>query len=194
MPPVLSLRGVGKTYVAGRDGCRGAARALDGVDLDVHAGEIVEVVGARGAGKSTLLLCAAGLVQPDRGSVSWPAAPIATPHPIAAGYAAYAAAGAPWQAALESELARLVLLDGCLDRGGGGRGALDAWLAWLSERGVSSVVASRAPRLGRATRLVVMARGRIMRDVPRERAVATRVAERDAPRARGSIDRDSGVA
>lgn len=38
------------------------ARALDGVDLDVHAGEILLVVGSSGSGKSTLLRAANGLV------------------------------------------------------------------------------------------------------------------------------------
>lgn len=213
MPPVLSLRGVGKTYVAGRGACRAAVRALDGIDLLVEPGEVVEVVGARGAGKSTLLLCAAGLLSPDRGCVAWPLAPAASAPPVASGYAAYAAAGAPWHRVAEGEAPPLVLLDARGDahaHAGGGRGALDAWLAHLSGRGAAVLVAARSPRLARATRLVVMARGRIVRDVARERPRggafdlerelvrdhegAARVAERGAPHARGSIDHDSGAA
>ena len=51
---MLRLEGVGASY-------RGL-RALQGVDLDVHAGEIVAVVGANGAGKSTLLKAISGQV------------------------------------------------------------------------------------------------------------------------------------
>ena len=42
---------------------------LDGVSLSVGAGEFLAVWGQRGAGKTTLAMVAAGLVQPQRGSV-----------------------------------------------------------------------------------------------------------------------------
>lgn len=47
----------------------GRARALDGVDLAVPAGEFWGVVGADGAGKTTLLRCIAGLLRVDSGRV-----------------------------------------------------------------------------------------------------------------------------
>jgi ribose transport system ATP-binding protein len=43
--------------------------ALDGVDLDVHQGEIVALAGENGAGKSTLMKILGGVYQPDSGRV-----------------------------------------------------------------------------------------------------------------------------
>ena len=48
----------------------GAVVALDGIDLDVKAGEFVSVVGPSGCGKSTLLRIIAGLTPASAGSVS----------------------------------------------------------------------------------------------------------------------------
>lgn len=58
----LSVRGVEKSF--------GGVRALRGVDFDVAAGEIVGLLGGNGAGKSTLMKVAAGIHQPDRGTVT----------------------------------------------------------------------------------------------------------------------------
>ena len=46
--PLLAVRGVKSFY--------GNIMALKGVDLDVHEGEIVTLIGANGAGKSTLMM------------------------------------------------------------------------------------------------------------------------------------------
>ncbi len=59
--PVLTLRGIRKRF--------GAVQAVDGVDLDLHAGEIHALVGENGAGKSTLAAIAFGAVVPDEGTV-----------------------------------------------------------------------------------------------------------------------------
>jgi len=44
---------------------------LRSVDLAIHAGESVALVGPAGAGKSTLMLCLAGLLRPDGGEIRW---------------------------------------------------------------------------------------------------------------------------
>jgi NitT/TauT family transport system ATP-binding protein len=63
--PVIRLRGVGKSFGSGG----GAVVALDGVDLDVSAGEFVCLIGASGCGKSTILNLVAGLDKPSAGTV-----------------------------------------------------------------------------------------------------------------------------
>lgn len=63
--PILSLRGVSKRFVS-----RGRlVYALQGIDLDVHAGEFLSLVGPSGCGKSTLLNIIVGLVPPSAGDI-----------------------------------------------------------------------------------------------------------------------------
>ena len=47
----------------------GAKQVLDGVDLDIEAGETVVVMGRSGSGKSVLLKHIIGLMTPDEGSI-----------------------------------------------------------------------------------------------------------------------------
>ncbi|MCB9681010.1 MAG: ABC transporter ATP-binding protein [Alphaproteobacteria bacterium] len=47
----------------------GRTAVLDGIDLDVRAGEVLGLMGPNGGGKSTLLLTLAGLIRPTAGSV-----------------------------------------------------------------------------------------------------------------------------
>ncbi len=60
--PLFSLRGVRYSY-AGRN------LALDGIDLDIRAGERVVLLGANGSGKSTLLKLLDGIVAPSAGKM-----------------------------------------------------------------------------------------------------------------------------
>ena len=59
----LSVRGLAVTY--------GDLRAVDGVDLEVAAGEVVALLGASGSGKSSLLRAVAGLEDVAAGEVAW---------------------------------------------------------------------------------------------------------------------------
>jgi branched-chain amino acid transport system ATP-binding protein len=61
--PLLSVRGV-KTYY-------GRVQALKGVDLDVHEGEIVTLIGANGAGKSTLMMTVCGDPRAREGTITF---------------------------------------------------------------------------------------------------------------------------
>ena len=47
----------------------GRIRALDGVSLHVHEGEIVTLIGANGAGKTTTLRAISGLIRPTHGAI-----------------------------------------------------------------------------------------------------------------------------
>jgi D-xylose transport system ATP-binding protein len=67
--PLLALQGVSKRF--------GAVQALDGVDLEIRAGEVVGLVGDNGAGKSTLVKIISGIYAPDHGEISIDGVPVA---------------------------------------------------------------------------------------------------------------------
>jgi branched-chain amino acid transport system ATP-binding protein len=59
--PFLAVRDLDASY--------GPVQILFGLDLDIHEGEIVALLGTNGAGKSTLFKCITGLLEPSAGSV-----------------------------------------------------------------------------------------------------------------------------
>ncbi len=59
--PVLSLRGIVKTFPG--------VRALDGVQMDLFAGQVTALIGENGAGKSTIVKILTGIYQPDAGQI-----------------------------------------------------------------------------------------------------------------------------
>ncbi|WP_198346431.1 MULTISPECIES: sugar ABC transporter ATP-binding protein [Nocardioides] len=61
--PLLQMTGIVKQFPG--------VRALDGVDLDVRAGEVHCLLGQNGAGKSTLIKVLSGFHQPDEGTITW---------------------------------------------------------------------------------------------------------------------------
>ena len=76
--PILQSIGLKKTY-AGLD-----VAVLNGIDLDVQAGEQVAIVGTSGSGKSTLLHLLGGLEAPSAGQVSILGKPLAVMNESAA--------------------------------------------------------------------------------------------------------------
>ena len=66
--PLLALTGVSKRF--------GAVQALDGVDFEIHPGEVVGLVGDNGAGKSTLVKIISGIHPPDHGEISVDGVPV----------------------------------------------------------------------------------------------------------------------
>lgn len=47
----------------------GGIRAVNDIEIDVHEGKIVTLIGANGAGKSTILRCISGIIKPDSGEI-----------------------------------------------------------------------------------------------------------------------------
>ncbi len=74
--PLLSMKGISKRF--------GAVEALLGVDLEVHAHEVVALVGDNGAGKSTLAKVISGVLVPDSGLVEISGRPVAISSPSVA--------------------------------------------------------------------------------------------------------------
>src|SRR5580765_6471677 len=74
MPELLRMHGVHKRF--------GPTIALAGVDLEVHAGEVLALVGENGAGKSTLMKVLSGAHLPDEGEMWLDGQPYAPRNPL----------------------------------------------------------------------------------------------------------------
>jgi ABC-type sugar transport system ATPase subunit len=73
MAPLLSLHGISKSF--------GGLQALRGIDLDIHAGEILALVGDNGAGKSTFIRIISGAETADSGSIQFSGRPVSIRSP-----------------------------------------------------------------------------------------------------------------
>jgi D-xylose transport system ATP-binding protein len=73
MTPVLAVKGATKRF--------GAVVGLDGVDIEVGAGEVLALLGDNGAGKSTLIKSLSGAVTLDHGSIEMDGHPVSIRSP-----------------------------------------------------------------------------------------------------------------
>ena len=74
--PLLAVRNATRRF--------GAVTALDDVSLDLHAGEVVALLGDNGAGKSTLIKCVSGALRLHGGTIEIDGRPVALSSPAAA--------------------------------------------------------------------------------------------------------------
>ena len=73
MPPLLEVKGLTKSF--------GPVEALRGVDLALHAGEVLAIVGDNGAGKSTLIKHISGVYKADSGEICLEGEPVTIDSP-----------------------------------------------------------------------------------------------------------------
>jgi ABC-type sugar transport system ATPase subunit len=71
--PLLQARSITKRF--------GALQALDAVDVDIHAGEVLAILGDNGAGKSTFIKILSGAYEPSAGALLLDAAPVSFASP-----------------------------------------------------------------------------------------------------------------
>lgn len=67
-PPLLALRGVCKRF--------GVVEVLTDIELEIHSGQVVALLGDNGAGKSTLVKVISGVTPADKGVIEWQGRPV----------------------------------------------------------------------------------------------------------------------
>ncbi|WP_443042074.1 ATP-binding cassette domain-containing protein [Streptomyces sp. B21-105] len=67
-PPLLALRGVCKRF--------GVVKVLDDIELEIHSGQVVALLGDNGAGKSTLVKVISGVAPAEKGVIEWRGTPV----------------------------------------------------------------------------------------------------------------------
>jgi NitT/TauT family transport system ATP-binding protein len=95
--PLIEFRGVDKAFQVDS----GLRPAVEAVDLEVRAGEVVTLVGPSGCGKSTLLNLTAGLFAPSKGEVRYAGGPIAGLN-LKVGYMTQQDHLLPWRSVLDN--------------------------------------------------------------------------------------------
>jgi len=75
-PPLLQARSIAKRF--------GALQALADVDVDIHSGEVLAILGDNGAGKSTFIKILSGAYEPSAGTLLLDGAPVSFASPQAA--------------------------------------------------------------------------------------------------------------
>src|SRR5271165_1304736 len=99
--PLVALRGIGKVFPTG-------TLALQGLDLEIRAGEFLTLLGPSGCGKSTALRIIAGLSEPTAGTVAWPSAALSSQDDKRIGFVFQEPTLMPWASVLKN--VRLPLL------------------------------------------------------------------------------------
>lgn len=74
--PILEAKGISRSF--------GSVKALDDVNFDVHAGEVVALIGDNGAGKSTLVKALSGSLAIDSGKILYAGGEVVLPDPTSA--------------------------------------------------------------------------------------------------------------
>ncbi|MCM2374858.1 ABC transporter ATP-binding protein [Aporhodopirellula aestuarii] len=75
--PILQMRGVCKGYGSGVT----RTEVVNNINLNIREGEFLAVVGFSGSGKTTFTQLVAGLIKPDRGTITMEGEPVTAPSP-----------------------------------------------------------------------------------------------------------------
>lgn len=104
-PPVYQIERLSKTYPSNN------LTALTDVNLMIHKGEFVSVIGSSGCGKSTLLKIMAGLLPPTTGRVMLDGRPVMGPRPDI-GMMFQQATLLPWKTTIENIVMPIAIREG----------------------------------------------------------------------------------